>query len=148
MTTLNPLDEKLIHRLGEDARQSSETLAKQLNISPATVRRRLRKLIRSGIIRVVAVADPVKAGFPLTAAITFDIAHEKLEVAVQKLAGYSAIKWVATTTGRFDVLALATFRSTEELSDFVQRELVKIEGLRDTETSICLQVKKGRYINL
>ncbi len=148
MTTLNPLDEKLIHQLGENARQSSETLAKQLNVSPATVRRRLRKLIRSEIIRVVAVADPVKAGFPLTAVIAFDIAHEKLEVAVQKLAGYSAIKWVATTTGRFDVLALATFRSTEELSDFVQRELVKIEGLRDTETSICLQVKKGRYINL
>ena len=148
MTTLNPLDEKLVHRLGEDARQSSERLAKQLNVSPATVRRRLRKLIGSGVIRVVAVADPVKAGFPLTAVISFDIAHEKLETAVQKLAGYPAIKWVAATTGRFDVMAQAVFRSTEELSDFVQRELVNIEGLRDTETSICLQVKKGRYLSM
>ena len=82
---MDSLDEKLIRILGEDARQSSETVASQLKVSPATVRRRVRRLIRDGVLRIVAVADPVKAGFPLIAVIAFDVVHRHLESAVEKL---------------------------------------------------------------
>jgi len=37
------LDEWLIALLSEDARQSSQVLAKQLNVSSSTVRRRISK---------------------------------------------------------------------------------------------------------
>ncbi|MFQ5874857.1 MAG: Lrp/AsnC family transcriptional regulator [Dehalococcoidia bacterium] len=59
------LDEQLVHLLEWDARQSSEALAKQLQVSPSTVRRRIRKLMQSGILRTVAFVDPTKLGFPL-----------------------------------------------------------------------------------
>jgi len=142
------IDEKLIQLLERDARQSSEVLAKQLKVSPATVRRRIKKLIQSGVLRIVALVDPQKVGFPLIAIIAFDIAHEKLESVIQMLADRPEVKYVSTTTGRFDVLIQARFRSTEELSDFVQKELPNVEGIRDSETFVCLQVKKGRYIQI
>ena len=140
------LDEKLIQLLEKDARQSSEVLAKQLNVSPATVRRRIKRLIQSGVLRMMALVDPDKVGFPLIAVIAFDVAHDRLEAAMQTLADLPEVTWVSTTTGRFDILALVRFRSTEELSTFVQKELPNMEGLRDSETFICLQVKKGRYM--
>ena len=142
------LDVKLIQLLEKDARQSSETLAKQLKVSSATIRRRIKKLIQSGVLRIVALVDPQKVGFPLMAIIAFDIAHEKLDSVIQMLADRPEVKYASTTTGRFDILTLAQFRSTEELSDFVQKELSNIEGLRDTETFVCLRVKKGRYIQV
>ena len=142
------LDERLINLLGQDARQSSEALAKQLDVSAATIRRRLKKLVKSGIIRTVAVVDPDKSGFPLTAIIAFDVAHDKLQSTAQMLSEKPEIKWVSTTTGRFDIIALARFQSTDQLSDFLQREVSTIEGLRDTETFICLHVNRGRYMPL
>ena len=142
------LDESLVQLLEKDAAQSSEALAKQLNVSAVTVRRRVRRLIQSGVLRIVAVVDPNKVGFPLTAVIAFDVAHDKLDSVTQLLASRPEVQWVSTTTGRFDVLVLVRFRSTNELSDFIQRELVDIEGVRDSETFICLDTKKGHYIQI
>ena len=141
-------DEQLVRLLGQDARQNSETLAKQLNLSAATVRRRLRKLLRSDLLRIVGVIDATNFGLPLAAVITIDVAHDKLEAAMEMLAERPEIKWVSTTTGRFDIIAMARFRSTDCLSDFVTKDLAKIEGLKDSETFICLDVQKGSYIRL
>lgn len=143
---MDRIDQQLIELLGQDAHQKSVALAKQLGVSSATVRRRLARLIKSGIIGITAVVDPSKVGYPLTALIAFDIAHDKLQSVTQMLAGKPEITWVATTTGRFDIIALAWFHSTEELSDFLQREVSAMEGLRDTETFICLHVEKARYM--
>jgi len=80
------MDKQLLILLGQDARQNSETLARQLNISSATVRRKLRKLIQSGSLHIVGVVDPAKFGLPLTAIIALDVAHEKLKTAMEVLA--------------------------------------------------------------
>jgi len=131
--------------MGQDAQQNSETLAKQLNLSSATVRRRLRKLIRGGLLNVVGVVDPTKFGLPLAVMIALDVAHDKLESTIEVLAKHPQIAWVSTTTGRFDIIALARFRSTDGLSEFMAKELAELEGLRDSETFVCLDVRKGRY---
>jgi len=99
--------EQLVKLLGQDAQQNSETLARRLNLSAATVSRRLRKLIRSELLHIVGVVDPNNFGFPLAAVITLDVAHDKLESAMEALAKLPEIKWVSTTTGRFDIIALA-----------------------------------------
>ena len=145
---MDSLDKNLIELLARDARQSSEALAKQLNVSPATIRRRINKLIQSGVVRIVAVGDPNKIGFPLAAVICFDVAHEKLDSVMEMLANRREVRWVSSSTGRFDIIALARFHSTDELSDFMQKEMAHVEGLRNSETFVCLHVKKGRYVPL
>lgn len=145
MNTIDALDEKLLQLLGKDAKQSSEALAKKLNVSPATVRRRVRQLLRNDTLRIVGVGDPQKVGFPLAAIIAIDVTHELLESVLNELAGRPEVKWVSTTTGRFDILALVRFRSTDDLSDFMQKTLAQMEGIRDSETFVCLRVAKGRY---
>ncbi len=145
MSKIDPIDKRLVRLLEQDAQQSSETLAKQLNLSAATVRRRLGKLIRSDALHIVGLIDPNKFGFPLAVVIALDIEHDKLELAIEALAKQPEIRWLSPTTGRFDIIALARFPSTEHLSDFMLKELPKMEGLRNSETFICLNVKKGYY---
>lgn len=148
MTTKDSLDEHLVQLLERDASQTSETLAKQLNVSASTVRRRLRKLTQSGVLRFIAVVDPSKVGILLTTVIALDVTHEKLDSVTRLLASRPEVKWISITTGRFDIIIFAQFRSTYELSTFVQRELANIEGLRNSETFICLDVKKGYYTQI
>lgn len=146
MTILDSLDEQLVHLLAADARQSNERLGQQLNVSATTVRRRLRKLTASGVLHMTARIDPNKAGLPLVTMISFDISHDKLASAIKVLKTYPEVKWLSTTTGRFDIMALAAFHSTQELSAFLQEQVARIEGLRGTETYICLEVSKEPYI--
>jgi Lrp/AsnC family transcriptional regulator for asnA, asnC and gidA len=148
MSIPDSMDEQLVRLLGQDARQNSETLAKQLNISAATVRRKIRKLIRSELLYIIGVVDPTKFGFQVAVVIALDIAQEKLESAMEALANQPEIRWISITTGRFDVIALARFHSTIGLSDFLTKRLTKIEGLKNSETFLCLNVEKGHYATL
>ena len=145
MHRIDSVDEQIARLLGKDARQSSETLAKQLNLSAATVRRRLRKLIHGDLLRIVGVVEPARFGFPVIAVITLDVAHDKVKLAIEELSKRPEVKFVSTTTGRYDIIALARFRSTDGLSEFMLKELAELEGLRNSETFVCLDIRKGRY---
>jgi len=146
MSIPDSIDEQLVRLLGKDALQNSEALAKQLKLSSATVRRRLRRLIRSGLLHIIGVIDPAKFGLSLAAMIALDVANDKLELALEELAKKTELRWISTTTGRYDVIALGRFASTDALSEFIQKDLAKLEGIKDTEAFICLDMKKGRYI--
>ena len=148
MSMPDSIDEQLVRLLAQDGRQSSEMLAKGLNLSSATVRRRLRKLIRDDVLRIVGVVDPYKFGFAVAVIISLDVTHDKLGLAMEALGERPEIKWVSTTTGRFDILAMARFRSNNGLAEFMTEVLAKLEGVKDSETFLCLDVKKGRYIQL
>ncbi|MFH1032161.1 MAG: NAD(P)-dependent oxidoreductase [Chloroflexota bacterium] len=89
--------------LGKDARQNSEKLAKQLKVSSATVRRRLRKLIAGNLLHIVGIVDPVDFGFPVTAMIALDVANNKLESVVNILAN-AAQQGDADAKKQLDVL--------------------------------------------
>ncbi len=147
MAMLDSLDKKLIELLMEDAQRSSEMLGKQLKVSSATIRRRTKKLIQNGVMRIMAVTDPSKAGAPLAVVIAFDVVHEKLDSVTQLLANRPEVRWASTTTGRFDLIIIARFGSTEELANFAQKELPKIKGIRDSETFVCLHVEKAHYLH-
>ena len=142
---MDSLDEQLIELLEKDARQSSDKLAKLLHVSDTTIRRRLRQLIANNTLRIVALVDPDKVGYPLVACLVFNVEHGKLDSVTRELSSQPSIKWLSMATGRFDILSTALFRSTSELNDFVQRKLPAIQGITHTETFICLEVKKGRY---
>ena len=148
MATIDSLDRELIRLLEKDAEQTSGALAQFLKVSPSTVRRRIRKLAQMGVLRTTALVDPSMLGFSLTVIIALDVDHRKLESALQMLANRPEIIWVSSTSGRFGILAYGLFRSTNELWDFIQGQLDDIEGLKGTETFICLKVKKGRYVQV
>lgn len=145
---IDSTDKQLIVLMGQNARQSSEELAKKLNLSAATVRRRISRLLNNDLLRIVGVADPVKFGFSLGVIINLDVEQNKVESVMKWLVNRSEIKWAATTTGSFDIIVVGGFRSTEHLSNFLTKELTSLEGIKDTETLISLDVRKGRYTSL
>ncbi len=142
MTTIDALDKRLIELMQDDGRRSTDALAKKLRVSPATVRRRIRRLIKEEVMRIQAVPAPAMIGLPLAAVIAFDVDHEKLGSVMEFLSDQPEVRWVASCTGRFDIIAIARFGSSDELYEFVQKRLLELEGVRDSETFVCLHVEK------
>jgi len=85
-------DKELLRLLEKDARQSSKKIALQLNMSSATVRRRLRRLTENDILRIVAAINPIKSGLPVCAIIAFDAAYQNLDEVMETLAKQEEIK--------------------------------------------------------
>jgi Lrp/AsnC family transcriptional regulator, regulator for asnA, asnC and gidA len=146
MATVDNIDEQLIRLLQEDSRQSSEQIARLIHVSPRTVRRRIKELTNKGIMRSVVLVDPEAFGYPILAVIAFNVIHGKLKQATEALSKRPEVKWVVSTAGNHDILSLARFHTTDELSDFLEEELATIDGISSTETFFCLNVKKGRYM--
>lgn len=143
MSQFDTLDNRLMELLGEDARQSSEKLAAQLSISPATARRRLGRLLQGKVLRVIAVPDPYQIGMHVIATIGLRVDPDKIDEVARTLGRRPECPSVASTTGRYDILAVEYFHSTDDLADFMQKEIARIPGVRDTEVLICLRVYKG-----
>jgi len=143
---MDVVDKQLVQLLEKDARQSSKVLAKKLDISPATVRRRIGNLIKAHVIRFVAVVDPERVGFPFAAILSLNVALENLDSAIQSLDKRAEVRWLCTSTGRSNVVAVAQFASPDELADFTKNEVSKIEGIKNLETSIILKREKAHYV--
>ena len=94
------LDERLIELPSQDARQNSQVLAKQLNVSSSTVRRRISKLVKRGVLRFATPAEPAEFGFYVRAIIAFDAEHDKAMEIMELLSGRSEFKGLAATSGR------------------------------------------------
>jgi len=135
---MDPLDEKIAQLLRKDARQSSEMIAKQLEVSSSNVRRRIRRLIKYNFLYITAFINPKKTGRSLPVVIALDVENNKIETSLESLSQYQEVSWVTTCTGRFDMILLARFASADEVNIFLTKELPKIEGIRNTETFICL----------
>jgi Lrp/AsnC family transcriptional regulator for asnA, asnC and gidA len=146
MSTLDQTDRQILVQLEKDATKSSAALAKILSISPATVRRRIGRLLKDGVIRITATVDAGKVGFYLISLITLNVDPAKINKAIINLRAQKNVRWVAVSSGRYNIVIMARFSSTEELHLFIQDELSKLDGLETSETFICLRIEKGRYM--
>ncbi|HZM67174.1 MAG TPA: Lrp/AsnC family transcriptional regulator, partial [Nakamurella sp.] len=67
-----PLDEvsrKIIEQLQQDGRRPYAAIAASVGLSEAAVRQRVQRLVRSGVMQIVAVTNPLRVGFTRQAMI-------------------------------------------------------------------------------
>ncbi|HEV8353514.1 MAG TPA: Lrp/AsnC ligand binding domain-containing protein [bacterium] len=139
---LDERDFALITLLQLDGRMPLTELGGRLGVTHATVRSRLERLRTRGIIRITAVADPSKVGFPtqVILGIVGNLAH--MPQIEKQLTQLEEVSYVATTTGRLDFIVVASFGSDTDLREFLVHKLSKIEGIRSTETFHILSLGK------
>lgn len=139
------IDRKILDWFSRNNYSSIAAMAKDLDISAGSVRRHLGRLKKAGVVKMTIVAQPVKLGFPLIVLIRFVMERGTAEPAMQKLARFRCIRWMASITGRNDLLAYCWFRSAEELINFLEVDTRLFTGIKETEVFYCLQVVKGLY---
>ncbi len=128
--------------LQEDGRAPHVELARRLGVSEGTVRRRLAKLLKGGVIRVVAVAEPERLGYHTSAFIGLQVDPAQVEEVATKLAALAETEQVAITTGRYDIFIWVNLESAAALTAFLHRKIGTVEGVRRTETFISLDTRK------
>ena len=136
------LNMQLISLLEENASQTSEERARQLNVSSSTIRRRMKELIRQGTLHIVAIPEPRNIGVNMVVIIAFQVQHEHLSSVLDSLKSRKEVKCLYATSGQFDIMALMWFSSTEQLYKLMEEDIVKLKGVKGTETFVCMHCVK------
>jgi Lrp/AsnC family transcriptional regulator for asnA, asnC and gidA len=141
---LDPLDCKMIGLLQQDGRMSNTAMAQALGISEYTVRTRLKRIIESGIIRIVARANPIDLGFAFSGNLKIHIDLKMTRHVLDKLSEIDDLTWVALTTGSTDLDVDFAVRSMNELKTLIFDKISNIEGVLSTETSLMVDLIKDK----
>jgi len=143
---LDSLDQKLMQQLHNDGRQSNVDLAKMLGVAESTIRNRIKKLVNSGIMKIVAVPDPLKLGYGCISIVGLQVKLSDLKQVAEKLAQSPTVFFVASTTGRFDLIMILLLHTPQELSDFMNKEVFTSPGVLRSETFICVEITKNPWV--
>ena len=139
---MDSLDRTIIEILQRDGRASNAGMARSLRVSEGTIRRRLSKLLQERVIRVVAIAEPEKLGYPMSAFIGLRVHPTLVEGVATELASLPETEHVAITTGRYDIFIWVNVESSGALAAFLHHKVGTVTGVRQTETFISLQTRK------
>lgn len=145
MVELDKTERQMILLLQEDGRMSFVDMAKAIGVTEGTVRRKFNRLVDEGIIHIAAVADPFRIGFETPALIGLNVQTAEIENVVHWLCSMPRIRYVAASTGDFDIIAEGYFASNAELSEFVIEQLGQAKGIVDSATSLELSIKKQTF---
>ena len=143
-TPLDSLDRQLIDLLRVNARLSVVKLAKALGCARSTVQLRLKALEDDGVITgyTISLATPKNA--PGIHALVMISIESKLERnVVRELTRLHNITKLHSISGRYDVCAMMTTESTEELDTTIDR-IREIKGVLETFSTVLLAKKLDR----
>lgn len=138
-----PLDatsKRIIELLRADGRRSYAALGKAVGLSEAAARQRVQKLLDSGVMRIVAVTDPLSLGFSRQAMIGIRCDGD-LETVADRLAAMEEIDHVVITTGSFDLLATLVCESDDHLLELLGR-VRAVPAVTGTESFLYLRLRK------
>jgi len=115
-------DLELLKLLVENSRRPYVELAKHFGVSETAIRKRIKKLEKSGAIRKYTIdIDPKKVGFEIDVLIGIDTKPESYIRVLKKLKGMEEIRTLRTSTGDHMILLECWFRNSDELSEFIAK---------------------------
>ncbi len=140
--SLDQLDLRIIRSLNKDARKPFKTIAKELDVSDATIRKRIKRMQEDGVIKqFIVLLDYSIMGRVVKAFIGLKINPTKIQSVVEKLECLADVHVLYRTTGTMDLFLEVIFSDLDELNSFLGNEL-NLEGVIETEVNIVIGAYK------
>jgi Lrp/AsnC family transcriptional regulator for asnA, asnC and gidA len=142
---IDELDLKIISHLQENGRVPVAELAKRLNQPENTVRYRIERLVKNGVIRrFTALVDPRALGLNVSAAVMFKVDLKKLDQLLEKLTSMKDVTNVYQLSGEWDLIAVVFAKDIQDLHERIE-ELRRTEGVKEMNVMITTRVIKSEY---
>lgn len=141
---LDATDERIVDLLRGDGRMPYRAIARELDLTEATVRARVRRLEDSNVMRVVAVTDFEAAGYEFMLAVGVQVDDRSpLEVA-RELAKFDEVFSINVVIGTYDLELLVVAEDQAALSTLIYEKLAHLPGVRRVVPSLAVNVLKNQ----
>ncbi|MBT6118639.1 MAG: Lrp/AsnC family transcriptional regulator [Rhodospirillaceae bacterium] len=144
---LDGLDREIVRLLQEDGRRSYTWIAKRLGLSDGAVRNRVNRMMAEKVLRVVAVADPVKLGYTGYAMLLLKLAGgaDPNELG-EYFRDLPQVSYVLFAAGRYDLLVEVICESQDDLRAFLVEHCYTKPGVDSVEPMMSLKMYKNLLV--
>ena len=133
--TLDDINLAIIRHL-RSGRKSYREIAEDLDISVNTVKARVARLMREGVLDIVGAIDPDRLSRHQFAFVGVKLASMDLMKKGEEFSLLRGVVSVSVVTGRFDLILLVLLKEGFELIEFYSQEVSRIEGVQSVETFV------------
>lgn len=144
-TNIDEIDLDIITCLMKDGRISIKKLAREISISEPITRKRFQKLLKNRIISIKGAVNHSDIGFPVSANICLKVNLLLVDKVASKIASYQRMLYVTKCIGSFNIISNGLFRSTDDLSRFLENKICYIDGVKEIQTYIVMMNKHGKH---
>ncbi len=142
---LDEVDLQIVAALREDGRTAFSEIARNLRVSPGMIRMRYQRLVQEGILRVTAITNPARTGRALMAHVGLKVDLARVREVAAAVADLPEVVYLAVLAGSHDLMAEVHCEDTQHLLAFLSEKLHAIDGVRDSETLVILDIVKEIY---
>jgi Lrp/AsnC family transcriptional regulator, regulator for asnA, asnC and gidA len=142
---LDDIDRKIISFLQYDGRMPFTTLASELGITEATVRRRVNQLIEDKKLQIVAIVEPQDLGLNEAAMIGISVKANMLAEVAERIAQLPEVTYLFQAAGEFDLFAEVYCKDRAHFVSFLNNKLQQIPGVERTQSFLILKMHKLSY---
>jgi Lrp/AsnC family transcriptional regulator for asnA, asnC and gidA len=140
---LDEKDRKILEILKKDSRTAFTGIAKTLNVSEATIRKRVKNLEEKKVIMGYGIKiDESKLGYNTIAYVGLDAEPSQFLEAARKMTEIKEVKYVATSTGDHMIMTEIVTKDGKELMRIISEKIGKIKGVHKICPAIILEVLK------
>ena len=144
-SNIDEIDLQIIKILNEDGRTPFSQIAQKLGFSTGMIRQRYHRLVKDGVLQVVAVTNPLLMGFTTMAQIGVKVDGGRLQEIADQIASFDEVIYLVLVAGSYDLHIEIVCRDKSHLLDFLTNKLHSVEGIKDSETFICMEIAKEVY---
>jgi Lrp/AsnC family transcriptional regulator for asnA, asnC and gidA len=142
---LDDTDLKILQQLEENGRKPNVEIGRILGIAESTVRKRIDRMQQAGVFRTVIVPDFSVLGLEGHMLIGLHVELGRGPDIAAQLGQLEEVRFVAITTGAFDINVEIFLPAVTDFLWFIQDELAHIPGIKGIETSTVLGQPKSAY---
>ena len=143
---LDSFDIAILAILQKDNLTPQRAIAERVNLSPAAVQRRIKRLLASGVIAAnTAQLSPEAMGRPLTILIEVQLVNELDALTAgfrERVAAEDAVQQCYNVTGHIDYLLVVTATDIQEYQAIAQRLFEGDQNIQRFKTFIALGTLK------
>lgn len=142
---MDEMDRGILRALKEDGRMAFSEIARRLNVSPGMVRQRYQRLQDAGVLQVVAVTNPLKIGYHTMALIGVRADGSRLREIAAAIADFDEVIYLTISSATYNLLVEVLCLDNNHLLQFLTDKLHGVEGVREAEAFIYLDIVKEIY---
>jgi Lrp/AsnC family transcriptional regulator for asnA, asnC and gidA len=136
---LDETDREILRLLQADARTPFSEIAREIDMSSATVHDRVSRLEEAGVIRGYhADVDPSAVGYGVSALVGLRVEQGHEEESLSRLRAVEGVREIHLTTGEWDVVMRVYAENTDGLRDLMFEEIADTEGFDRSQTMVVL----------
>lgn len=138
---LDELDIAILQELIDDGRQSTRQIARTREVSEGTIRARINRLTQAGLVRVVAMVEPVALGLAgVIASVSLHVDRGRIDKIKKEIATMPELLFMAVCVGSSDLSLLLTGADIQQLVELISMRVQAIEGVFSTDTLFMVDI--------